>query len=56
MIRILFIQKRQVLEENNQLEARVSAVEEDLEDMDTDEEEELRVRQLSPLNVFRILL
>ncbi|XP_046549382.1 pre-mRNA-splicing factor 38A-like [Haliotis rubra] len=35
------IQKRAVLEETNQLEPRVSAVEEDLEDMETDEEEEL---------------
>ncbi|XP_041358437.1 pre-mRNA-splicing factor 38A-like [Gigantopelta aegis] len=35
------VQKRQVLEENNQLESRVSAVEEDLEDMETDDEEEL---------------
>ncbi|KAL8616317.1 Pre-mRNA-splicing factor 38A [Nucella lapillus] len=35
------IQKRGVLEESNQLEPRVSAVEEDMEDMGTDEEEEL---------------
>lgn len=35
------IQKRNVLEESNQLEPRVSAVEEDMEDMGTDEEEEL---------------
>lgn len=35
------IQKRHILEENNQLEARVSAVEEDLEDMETSDEEEV---------------
>lgn len=35
------IQKRNVLEESNQLETRVSAIEEDIEEMETDEEEEL---------------
>lgn len=35
------IQKRNVLEDGNQLEPRTSAVEEDMEDMGTDEEEEL---------------
>lgn len=35
------IQKRSVLEESNQLEQRLSAVEEDIEEMETDEEEEL---------------
>ena len=34
------LQKRHILEENNQIEARVSAVEEDLEDMETSDEEE----------------
>ncbi|XP_052069737.1 pre-mRNA-splicing factor 38A-like [Mytilus californianus] len=34
------IQKRLILEENNQIEARVSAVEEDLEEMETSDEEE----------------
>ncbi|KAK7100426.1 pre-mRNA-splicing factor 38A-like [Littorina saxatilis] len=47
------IQKRNVLEESNQLEPRVSAVEEDMEDMGTDEEEELMEesrRSASPEN------
>ena len=33
-------QKRNVLEEGNQLELRVSALDEDLEDMETSDEEE----------------
>ena len=38
-----YLQKRHILEENNQIEARVSAVEEDLEDMETSDEEEAMV-------------
>ena len=37
-------QKRNVLEEGNQLELRVSALDEDLEDMETSDEEEVVVR------------
>ena len=37
-------QKRSALEESNQLELRVSALDEDLEDMETSDEEEVVVR------------
>ena len=37
---VLPVQKRQVLEETNQLESRVSALDDDLEDMETSDEEE----------------
>ncbi|XP_061175342.1 pre-mRNA-splicing factor 38A-like [Saccostrea echinata] len=43
------IQKRHILEENNELESRVSALDEDLEDMDTDEEEAME-RSPSPVD------
>lgn len=43
------IQKRHVLEENNQLENRVSALDEDLEDMESDEEEPME-RSPSPVD------
>ncbi|PVD23950.1 hypothetical protein C0Q70_17226 [Pomacea canaliculata] len=40
------IQKRNVLEESNQLDPRVSAVEEDIEEMESDEEEEELPREV----------
>ena len=40
-------QKRNVLEEGNQLELRVSALDEDLEDMETSDEEEAIVSYLA---------
>lgn len=40
-INVLFLlQKRQVLEETNQLEPRVSALDDDLEEMETSDEDE----------------
>ena len=38
------LQKRYVLEETNQLETRVSALDEDMEDMESDEDEELETK------------
>ena len=41
------IQKRMVLEDNNDLDPRVSALDDDMEDMESsDEEGEVRVRKL----------
>ena len=40
---LLLFQKRNALEESNQLELRVSALDEDIEDMETSDEEEILV-------------
>ena len=39
----VYFQKRNALEESNQLELRVSALDEDIEDMETSDEEEILV-------------
>ena len=49
-ITCFMFQKRHVLEENNQLESRVSALDEDLEDMESDEEEPMVSSQLTNHN------
>ena len=49
-----YFQKRQVLEETNQLDPRMSALEDDMDEEDMEEDEEDLIKKVKIFNVLRI--